>query len=51
MFILYALFFLLGIFLFGLAFTIPAWGGLIFVGGILSISLALALPFHFGSRT
>lgn len=47
MFILYGVLFLLGFYLFGLAFTVSVAPGLIFIAGILSISLALALPIHF----
>ena len=48
MFIVYGVLFLLGMFLFGLTFSLTAWQGLVFFAGILVISLALALPFHLG---
>ena len=50
MFIVYGVLFLLGIYLFGLAFSLEAWQGLVFFGGILSVSLALALPMHFSGK-
>jgi hypothetical protein len=45
-FILAFVFFLLGIFLFAFAFDVPNFEALMFVGGIASISVALAIPFH-----
>ena len=39
--------FILGLWLFGVAFTVTALQGLIFIAGIIAISLALAIPFHF----
>lgn len=50
MFILYGILFLLGLYLFGVAFNVPEWGGVIFTAGILSISLAVALPMHFARK-
>lgn len=47
MIILYGALFLLGFYLFGLAFTVPFAPGLVFVAGILCVSLALAVPVHF----
>jgi len=44
MFLLYAVLFVLGFYLFGLGIT--AGSALIFVGGLLSVSLAVALLFH-----
>ncbi|WP_197059313.1 hypothetical protein [Cryobacterium sp. MLB-32] len=38
--------FVLGIWLFGFAFTAPALQGAIFISGILAISVSLAIPFH-----
>jgi hypothetical protein len=32
----------------GISFSLPILQGLVFVGGLLAISLALALPIHFG---
>lgn len=46
MFVLYLVLFLGGFYLFGAAFTAEAWQGLIFTGGILAVSLAVALLFH-----
>lgn len=43
--------FLAGIYLFGLAFTLTQWQGPVFVGGILLVSVALAIPFHILKRT
>ncbi|MFV0374396.1 hypothetical protein [Microbacterium sp.] len=50
MVIVFSLLFLLGFYLFGLAFNIPEWGGLIFAAGILSVTLALAIPVHFARK-
>lgn len=50
MFIIYGVLFLLGFYLFGLAFTVSVLPGLVFVAGILCISLALALPIHFSRK-
>jgi len=44
MFIVYMVLFLLGFYLFGLAFTVES--GLVFVAGLLSVSLAVALLLH-----
>ena len=38
--------FLLGFWLFGLAFAVTSLMAPIFLGGILCVSLALAIPFH-----
>jgi hypothetical protein len=38
--------FVLGIWLFGLAFTVTVWQGPIFVAGILAVSAAIAIPAH-----
>ena len=38
--------FVLGLWLFGLAFTVDAWQGPIFVSGILAVSAAIAIPAH-----
>jgi hypothetical protein len=35
-----------GILLFGYAFQVPDFQAVVFVGGILAISLSLFLPFH-----
>ncbi|SFS14312.1 hypothetical protein SAMN04487846_2895 [Microbacterium sp. cf046] len=46
MFVLYILLFLGGFYLFGAAFAVDSWQGLIFTAGILSVSLAVAILFH-----
>ncbi len=46
MIVVFMVLFLLGFYLFGLAFTAAAWQGLIFIAGLLSVSLALALIVH-----
>jgi len=48
MFILYAVLFLLGFYLFGLSFAIDTTpvSGFIFFGGVLAVSAALALMVH-----
>jgi len=51
MFIVYVVLFLVGFYLFGAAFNAEAWQGLIFTGGILSVSLAVAILFHTQRRT
>ena len=38
--------FVLGVWLFGLAFTVTVWQGPIFVAGILAVSAAIAIPAH-----
>jgi hypothetical protein len=38
--------FVLGVWLFGLAFTVTVWQGPIFVAGILAVSAAIAIPVH-----
>jgi uncharacterized membrane-anchored protein YitT (DUF2179 family) len=45
-FILAFALFALGIFLFAFSFNVPNYEALIFVGGIASISVSLAIPFH-----
>jgi uncharacterized membrane-anchored protein YitT (DUF2179 family) len=45
-FILAFVFFVLGIFLFAFAFNVPSWEAVLFLGGIASISISLAIPFH-----
>ena len=51
LFAMYLVLFLVGFYLFGLAFTVEAWQGLIFTAGVLSVSLALALLLHTQRRT
>ncbi|WP_375385151.1 hypothetical protein [uncultured Microbacterium sp.] len=46
MFILYIVLFLGGMYLFGFAFTVDSWQGLIFFAGLMCVSLALALAFR-----
>lgn len=43
--------FLAGMYLFGFAFTLTQWQAPVFVGGILLVSVALAIPFHVLKRT
>ena len=38
--------FVLGLWLFGFAFTVTAWQGPIFVSGILAVAVAIAIPAH-----
>jgi hypothetical protein len=45
-FILCFLLFLAGIFLLGLADTLPAFQGLVFFAGILCIALSFGIPIH-----
>jgi hypothetical protein len=40
------IFFLGGIYLFALAFQVPGLESLIFIAGVLSVSIALAIPVH-----
>lgn len=45
-------FFVGSFFLFGYAFSVPeAWAGTLFFGGILSVCVSLAIPFHLLPRT
>jgi hypothetical protein len=45
-FILCFLLFLVGLFLFGLAPTLPGWEGAVFFAGILCIALSFGIPVH-----
>jgi len=36
--------FLFGMYLFGAAFTLAEWQGLVFVAGLLCVSIAIAIP-------
>jgi hypothetical protein len=45
-FILAFVFFAFGIFLFAFAFNVPDFEAILFVGGVVSISISLAIPFH-----
>ncbi len=38
--------FLAGLVLFGFAFTVPSFEAVMFVGGVILISISLAIPFH-----
>jgi hypothetical protein len=46
MFIVALLLFLLGMFAFGISFSIEGFQAIVFVAGILLVSLAMALPMH-----
>lgn len=50
MFIVSLLLFLLGMFAFGIAFSLEGFEALVFVSGILLISLAMALPIHLRAK-
>lgn len=43
-------FFLAGIYLFALAFQIPGYEMLVFIGGILLITVGVAIPMHLMKR-
>lgn len=49
-FILCFALFLFGLFLMGLATTLSAWEGPVFIGGILCIAASFGIPVHFLSR-
>lgn len=46
MYIVALLLFLLGIFCFGIAFSVTGFQAVVFVSGILLLSLAMAIPIH-----
>lgn len=46
MYIVSLLLFLLGMFAFGISFSLEGFQAIVFVSGILLISLAMALPIH-----
>ena len=48
MFVIALILFLGGMYLMGLSFSLPMLQALVFVAGLLAISLAIALPIHFG---
>lgn len=48
MFVIALILFLGGMYLMGLSFSLPMLQALVFVAGLLAISLAIALPMHFG---
>lgn len=43
-------FFLAGIYMFALAFQVPGYETLVFIGGILLIALGVAIPMHLMKR-
>ena len=45
-FILCLALFLVGLFLLGLAVTLPAWQGLVFFSGIVCVALSFGIPVH-----
>ncbi|CAM5427205.1 hypothetical protein [Leifsonia shinshuensis] len=45
-FILCLALFLVGLFLLGLADTLPAWQGLVFFAGIVCVALSFGIPVH-----
>jgi hypothetical protein len=50
MFIVALLLFLLGMFILGISFSVVGFQAVLFVGGILLISLAMALPIHLRAK-
>jgi hypothetical protein len=46
MYIVALFLFLLGMFATGISFSIPGWEAVVFVGGILCVSAAIAIPVH-----
>jgi hypothetical protein len=38
--------FVAGLVLFGFAFTVPSFEAVMFVGGVVLVSISLAIPFH-----
>ncbi|MFT4230141.1 MAG: hypothetical protein QM602_07635 [Microbacterium sp.] len=48
MFVVALALFVLGIITTGVSFSLPPFQPIVFVAGILLVSLALALPIHFG---
>ncbi len=50
MYIVALLLFLLGMFATGISFSVAGWEAIVFVSGILSIALALAIPIHLKTR-
>jgi hypothetical protein len=50
MFIVSLLLFLLGMFALGISFSVAGLQAVLFVGGILLISLAMALPIHLRAK-
>ncbi|MDX2376865.1 hypothetical protein M4I32_08645 [Microbacterium sp. LRZ72] len=50
MFVVALILFIAGMYLTGFAFSITEWQAFVFVGGILLVSLAVALPIHIQRR-
>lgn len=50
LFVVSLLLFLLGMFAFGISFSLTAFQGVVFVAGILLVSLAMALPIHLKAK-
>jgi len=38
--------FVAGLVLFGFAFTVPSFEAIMFVGGVVLVSISIAIPFH-----
>ncbi len=38
--------FVAGLVLFGFAFTVPSFEAVMFVGGVILVAIAIAIPFH-----
>ena len=51
MFIVALLLFVGGIYVLGISFSLPELQALVFIGGLLMVTLGIALPMHFGSAT
>jgi hypothetical protein len=50
MFIVALLMFLLGMFAFGISFSVTGFEAIVFVAGILLVSAAMALPIHLRAK-
>ncbi|WP_396657119.1 hypothetical protein [Microbacterium sp.] len=48
MFVIALILFVGGIFAMGISFSLVGIEALVFIGGLLAVSLAIALPIHFG---
>ncbi len=46
MFVVYLVLFVGGLVMMGIAHELPAWNAVVFVGGILTVSLAMGLVIH-----
>lgn len=51
MFIVALLLFVGGIYVLGISFSLPDFQALVFIGGLLLVTLGVAIPVHFGSAT